>query len=139
MKVHIASAQMGGTRYICNLKNCNFETHSKRYLVKHMNKCKLQDSESVATIESVSGDIMETSSREGDKSEESEKSLCNIPGCDFISFGGNEVERRDHFQVEHRDSELRENSFILINSAMAEALEILREIKKENNSVKNES
>ena len=40
MKLHIASAQ---TSYICKLEICNFETHSKRYLVKHMKRCKLQD------------------------------------------------------------------------------------------------
>ena len=68
IKVHIASAQTGGTRYICQLENCNFETHSKRYLVKHMNRCKFKDSESLKTIESVSEDI-KTSGREDDKSE----------------------------------------------------------------------
>ena len=67
---------------------------------------------------------IKTSSREEDKSEhegggKSEKSLRNIPGCDFISYGVNELERQDHFQIDHRDFDLTEDTFILINSAMA--------------------
>ena len=93
-----------------------------------MKRCK----DSVAKL--VSGYI-NTSSREKDTSEQAgEKSLCNIPGWDFISRRVNEGESRDHFRIDHKDSELTENSFIRINSAMAEAMEI----KKENNSLTNE-
>ena len=53
--------------------------------------------------------------------------------CDFISHGANEEERGNHFKISHDDSELTKDSFILINSAMAEAMEILQGIKKENN------
>ena len=59
-----------------------------------------------------------------------QKSLCSIPGCDFISNGSKEREMQDHFQTVHTDSEFTEDSFIVINSAMAEAMEILQEIQE---------
>ena len=89
----------------------------------------------------MSGDINTSSKKEEEgKSEhssgKSEKSLCSIPGCDFIFYGVDEAHKQDHFLTSHRDSELTENSFIVINSAMAEAMEIIQEIqeiKEENN------
>ena len=59
-----------------------------------------------------------------------QKSLCSIPGCDFISDGVNETEKQNHFQTVHSDSRLTEDSFIVINSAMAEAMELLQEIQE---------
>ena len=58
------------------------------------------------------------------------KSLCNISVCDFISHGVDEAELQNHFCIDHTDLELTENSFIVNNSTMAEAMEI-HEIKKE--------
>ena len=56
-EVHFASADAHtGTRYICKWKHC-FETKLKRYLAKHMKRCKLQDSESLVTTSSVFVDI----------------------------------------------------------------------------------
>ena len=66
----------------------------------------------------------------------SQKSLCSIPGCDFICFGENETEQKNHFRVDHSDLEFTESSFIMINPAMAEAMDILKEIKEENKSLR---
>ena len=103
-----------------------------------MKQEKHQDSKPVKTTELVSGDIKTSSKEEeGKKSEhqrsgKSQKSLfCSMPGCDFISYGVDEAHKKDHFLISHSNSELIENPFIVINSAMAEA--ILQEIKKENN------
>ena len=95
----------------------SLKTNLKRYLAKHIKRFKLQDSESVATTESVSGYIK--SIREKDKSE---NSLCDSPGYGFASIGGNKAGY----------SELTENSFIFLDCAMEEAKEVLYEIKKEN-------
>ena len=38
LKRHLAVIHGGGIRYICKLEKCNFETHSKKYLVKHEKK-----------------------------------------------------------------------------------------------------
>ena len=141
LNMHIAQSHREGVKYICQLKNCNYETYLKKYLVKHLKRNKHQDSKSVTTPDPVSMD-KETSDRDERKSEniggKSAKSLCSIPGCDFISNGGNEEEMQDHFRIDHKHSELRENSFIVINSAMAEAIEILQKIKEEKKSLKNE-
>ena len=135
-EVHIASTHKEGTIYVCQMETCNFETHSKRYLVEHTGICKHRDSKSVSTTETVSADIKRSIKEESeDVSGKSQKSLCNIPGCDFISLGVKETEMHDHFRIDHTDSEMTENSFIVINSAIAEAMEILQEmqeIKKEN-------
>ena len=133
LQMHIAQSHGEGIKYICQLKNCNYETYLKRYLVKHVKRSKHQNSKSVTTTESVSADI-KTPGIEESKSEnvggKFEKSLCSIPGCDFISNGVDETEIQDHFRIGHQDSELTENSFIVIKSAMAEALEILQEIQE---------
>ena len=39
-KMHIAVTYGGGIRYICKSDKFNFETHIKRYLVRHENRCK---------------------------------------------------------------------------------------------------
>ena len=121
IKRHMKEVHIGythtGTKYICKFKNCNFETNLKRYLAKHIKRCKLQDSESVATTESVPGYIK--SIREKDKSE---NSLCDSPGYGFASIAENKVGK----------SELTENLFIFLDCAMEEAKEVLYEIKKEN-------
>ena len=131
------------------METCNFETHSKRYLVEHRRTCKNRDSLSVPTTETVSADIkrsIKDERKSEDVSGKSQKRLCNIPGCDFISLGLKETEMQDHFRIEHTDSEMTENSFIVINPAIVEAMEIARsqegklveilqdiqEIKKEN-------
>ena len=120
--------------YICKFENCNFETHLKKYLVKHMKRQK-----HVTTTELVSAD-KKTPRKEEVRSElvsgKPQKSLCSISGCDFILDGLDKAEMQNHFRVDHTDSELTENSFIVVNSVMAEAMEILQEIqeiKKENN------
>ena len=56
MKMHIAVTHEGGIKYTCELENCNFETHLKKYLVKHTRRCKY-----VTNSDSVH---MNTSSRE---------------------------------------------------------------------------
>ena len=80
-----------------------------------MNRCKHQDLKSVTATESVSADIKTSRKEEEGKSEyisgKSQKSLCSIPGCDFISSGvKKETEMQDHFRIEHTDSELTDNS-----------------------------
>ena len=62
-----------------------------------------------------------------DKSElECEKSLCNIP---FHSYGFNKSERQDHFNTAHKGREVAEDLFTILNPGMAEAMEILQEIR----------
>ena len=56
LKKHVAVTHEGGIKYTCELENCNFETHLKKYLVKHMRRCKY-----VTNSDSVH---MNTSSRE---------------------------------------------------------------------------
>ena len=135
IKMHIAYMHTERTMYICKLESCNFETHSKVYLLKHMKlkRCKLKNSESATTKESV--DEKKPSRKEADG--KGQKSLCSIPGCDFTCYGESDAERKDHFRIDHKESEFTVNSFIMINSAMAEAMEILEEIheiKEESNS-----
>ena len=136
LEVHITSAHTDRTMYICELESCNFETSSKVYLLKHMKlkQCKLSNSGFVTTKELLSVDEKKPSKKGDGKCQ---KSLCSIPGCDFTSSGENDTKRKDHFRIDHRESEFTENSFIMINSAMAEAMEILEEIhkiKEESNS-----
>ena len=65
-----------------------------------------------------------------DKSElECEKSLCNIPGCDFVSYSFNKSERQDHFNTAHNGTEVTEDLFTILNHGMAEAMEILQETR----------
>ena len=134
LKTHIAETHRGAIKHICQVENCNFETYWKSSLLKHTRRCKHRDSKSAATTESVSVDTKTSSKEEGEiehVSGTSQKRLCNIPGCDFISSGEKETEIQNHFRIKHcTDSELTENSFIVINSAMAEAMEILQEIQE---------
>ena len=53
MRMHITSTHTEKTMYICKLEGCNFETHSKVYLLNHMKfkRCKLKNSESAKTKE----------------------------------------------------------------------------------------
>ena len=100
-----------------------------------LKRCKLSNSESATTKESLSVDGNTPIRKEaGGKCQ---KSLCSIPGCDFISYREDDTARKDHFRIDHRETEFTENSFIMVNSAMAAAMEILEEIheiKEQNNS-----
>ena len=62
--------------------------------------------------------------------EKSQKILCKISGCAFISHGRDEAKTEEHFQNNRKGKELTKNSFILLNSVMADAIEILQEIRK---------
>ena len=61
--------------------------------------------------------------------EKSQKIPRNISGCVFISHGRDEAKMEEHFHYNHKGEELSQDSFILFNSAMADAMEILQEIR----------
>ena len=61
--------------------------------------------------------------------EKSQKILCNISGCTFISHGRDEAKMEEHFHYNHKGEELTQDSFILLKSVMADAMEILQEIR----------
>ena len=61
--------------------------------------------------------------------EKSHRILCNVSGCDFITYGDDEAKKEEHFRNNHKGEELTQDSFILLNSAMADAMEILQEIR----------
>ena len=52
-------------------------------------------------------DLKSEESKNGHVGGKSEKSLCNIPVCDFISNGVNESEKLIFFLVDHEGSKLK--------------------------------
>ena len=122
------------TKYICPSEACNYETVSRKYLLQHTKRCKhlssasVQDSKSPSVDKKIANNDNKTVLLES-YSEKSLKRLCNISGCDFITYGDDESKSEEHFRNRHKDKELTEDSFILLNSVMAEAMGILQEIR----------
>ena len=134
MKTHDSVAvDLNATKYICPSEVCNYETASRKYLLQHTKRCKhlnsasVQDSKSPSVDQKISNNDNKTVLES--HSEKSLKRLCNISGCDFITYGDDESKSEEHFRNHHKDKELTEDSFILLNSAMAEAMGILQEIR----------
>ena len=46
-----------------------------------------------------------------------------------LSYGFNKSERQDHFNTVHNGTEVTEDLFTILNPGMAEAMEILQEIR----------
>ena len=139
MKTHEnVAVDINATKYICPSKVCNYETSLKRYFQNHTKRCKhanssyVENSKSFTAYKGLSNKDKEVVI--GPKSEKSQKVLCNISGCDFITDGAGRGQGKskleDHFRNRHKDKELSKDSFISLNSAMAEAMEILREIRE---------
>ena len=141
MKSHEnVAVDINATKYICPSKVCNYETSLKRYFQNHMRRCKHANSSYVENSKSFTADKgLSNKDKEvviEPKSERFQKVLCNISGCDFITDragrGQGQSKLEDHFRNRHKDKELSKDSFISLNSAMAEAMEILREIREIN-------
>ena len=131
LKRHIAVTQRGATKYVCKFEICSFETYEKRYLVKHINNsCKYRDGRFKISQEPGSQHTQKLS-REKSEGEKSQTVLCGVPGCAYLGENNSNVQQREHFRLNHSNFEWTERSFIAINSAMAEAMDILQEIKKE--------
>ena len=137
MKTHEnVAVDINATKYICPSKVCNYETSLKRYFQNHTRRCKHANSSYVENSKLFTADKgLSNKDKEvviGPKSEKSQKVLCNIFGCDFITDGAGQGQSKleDHFHNCHKDKELSKDSFISLNSAMAEAMEILREIRE---------
>ena len=146
LKRHIALTHRGATKYCCKFEICSFETYEKRYLVNHIkNKCKYRDGRFKISQEpgsqhtqKLSREKSENVSKESKtlpcekgESEKSQTVLCGVPGCAYLGENNSQVQQREHFRLNHSNFEWTERSFIAINSAMAEAMDILQEIKKE--------
>ena len=104
---------------------------SKKNHLKHTKKCKHLNSPSFTNSNPSFTDI-EVSGKDiesGSESEKSQKILCNISGCAFISHGRDEAKMEEHFHYNHKGEELTQDSFILLKSVMADAMEILQEIR----------
>ena len=56
-----------------------------------------------------------------------------FPQCVFFAENISESQQSDHLRLYHNNSEWTEKSFIKINSAMTEAMEIPQEIQEEKN------
>ena len=122
------------TKYVCQSDDCAHVSTSKKNHLKHTKKCKHLNSPTLTNSKpsfidnEVSGKDSESEIKsEGEKSQ---KILCKISGCAFISHGRDEAKMEEHFQNNRKGKELTKNSFILLNSVMADAIEILQEIRK---------
>ena len=133
MKLHEnVAVDINATKYICPSKVCNYETSLKRYFQNHTKRCKHANSSYVENSKSFTADKgLSNKDKEAVKSVKSQKVLCNISGCDFITDGSGQGQSKleDHFHNRHKDKELSKDSFISLNSAMAEAMGILQEIR----------
>ena len=131
LKRHITLVHEEQTKYICQSDDCTFETTSEKNHLMHTEKCKKHGHSPSITKPSlvdneVSGKDIEIELGDG----KSHKILCNVSGCDFISYGDDEAKKEEHFRNNHKGKELTQDSFILLNSAMADAMEILQEIRE---------
>ena len=137
MKTHDSMAvDLSATKYTCPSDVCNYETTTTNKLLHHTKKCKHLNCTSFQGSKlSLADNGLSNKDKEvmiEPKSDKSQKVLCNISGCDFISDGAGQGQSKleDHFRNRHKDKELSKDSFISLNSAMAEAMEILREIRE---------
>ena len=146
LKRHIAVTHRRATKYCCKFEICSFETYEKKYLVNHINnRCKYKDgrfktspepgSQHTQKLRTGKSENVSKESKtlpcEKGESEKSQTVLCGVPGCAYLGENNSNVQQREHFRVNHSNFEWTERSFIAINSAMAEAMDILQEIKKE--------
>ena len=69
------------------------------------------------------------------ENEISQMVLCSFPGCAFFAEKVGESQQRDHLRLNHSNSEWTETSFITINSAMSEAMDLLQGMKEEKSAV----
>ena len=132
LKRHIKLVHEEQTKYnyICQSDDCAFETTSKKNHLIHRKKCKHLYSPSITKPSFVDNEVSGKDSENELEDEKSHKILCNVSGCDFITYGGDETKNEEHFRNNHKGEELTQDSFILLNSAMADAMEILREIRE---------
>ena len=133
LKKHIAYTHEEQTKFDCPLEGCNVKKNRKIDILRHAKRCKYLESTSGTNSESNCFNNVISSHVDKDRSEpkckKSRRSLCNIPGCDFVSYGLNKSERQDHFNTAHKGTELAEDMFTIFNPGMAEAMEILQEIR----------
>ena len=146
LKRHIAVAHKGRTKYVCKFESCKFEALEKKYVMKHNQRCSFRDKrftisskpESLTTqtlSREKSENFSDKAPRVESENEISPMVLCSFPGCAFFAEKVSESQQRDHLRLNHSNSEWTETSFITINSAMSEAMELLQGIKEEKNAV----
>ena len=130
LKRHITFVHEEQTKYKCQSDVCTFQTTSKKNHLIHTKKCKYLHSPSITKPSLVDNEVSGKDIGIEVEDEKSHKILCNVSGCDFITYGGDETKNEEHFRNNHKGEELTQDSFILLNSAMADAMEILREIRE---------
>ena len=106
------------------------EATSKKNHLIHTKKCKYLHSPSITKPSLVDNEVSGKDIEIELEDEKTHKILCNVSGCDFITYGSDEAKKEEHFRNNHKGKELTQDSFILLNSAMADAMEILQEIRK---------
>ena len=119
------------TKYACQSDDCSFETTSKKNHLIHTKKCKKhRHSLSIKKPSPVDNEVSSKDIEIELEDDKSHKILCNVSGCVFITHGDDEAKKEEHFRNNHKGKELTPDSFILLNSAMADAMEILQEIRE---------
>ena len=118
------------TKYVCQSDDCAHVSTSKKNHLKHTKKCKHLHSPSITKPSLVDNEVSGKDIEIELEDEKSHKILCNASGCDFIIYGEDEAKKEEHFRNNHKGKELTQDSFILLNSAMADAMEILQEIRE---------
>ena len=103
---------------------------SKKNHFIHTKKCKHLHSPSITKPSPVDNEVSGKDIEIKLEDEKSHKILCNASGCDFITYGDDEAKKEEHFRNNHKGEEFTQDSFILLNSAMADAMEILQEIRE---------
>ena len=133
LKKHIGYTHEEQTKFDCPSEGCNVKKNKKHDIMRHAKRCKYVKPTNGTNSESNCSNNAISSHVDNDKSklecENSLRSLCNIPGCDFVSYGFNKSEKQDHFNNAHKGTELTETLFTILNPGMAEAMEILQEIQ----------
>ena len=133
LKKHIGYTHEEQTKFDCPTEGCNVKKNNKRDITRHAKRCKYVKPTNGTNSESNCSNNAISSHVDNDKSklecENYLRSLCNIPGCDFVSYGFNKSEKQDHFNNAHKGTELTETLFTILNPGMAEAMEILQEIQ----------
>ena len=133
LKKHIGYTHEEQTKFDCPTEGCNVKKNKKGDINTHAKRCKYVKPTDGTNSESNCSNNAISSHVDNDKSklecEKSLRSLCNIPGCDFVSYGFNKSERQDHFNTAHNGTEVAEDLFTILNHGMAEAMEILQETR----------
>ena len=106
------------------------EATSKKNHLIHTKKCKYLHSPSITKPSLVDNEVSGKDIEIELEDEKTHKILCNVSGCDFITYGSDEAKKEEHFRNNHKGKELTEDSFILLNSVMADAMKILQEIRE---------